>query len=508
MFRIFWTRAIPISNDKEIPSMFAHLLPQLEKIADHRILCVGDVMLDRFVYGHVERISPEAPIPVLRVEREEITLGGSGNVVRNVVTLGGHVDIVGVVGHDQAGYDLVEQISSMHQVVSYIITDNSRPTTIKTRFVADGQQLLRADREVSTPLSPAISEQTMMRVRSALDGCDIVILSDYAKGVLTDAIVCAVISMANEKNKPVLIDPKGRDFSRYNGAYLLTPNRKELAEATGLAIKNVADAEKAARLLIDTHHLGGVLAKLGSDGVCLVMKDEPAHHFHATAREVYDVSGAGDTVVATMALCLAGGLSPSDGAALANIAGSIVVGKIGTAAVTYHDMVKELKHDQSRVSEEKVLTCAEAAEVAERWRKQGLVVGFTNGVFDLLHPGHLSLIRQARAACDRLIIGMNSDASVKRLKGETRPIQNETSRSAVLASLADVDNVVIFGEDTPLDLIKAIRPSLLVKGSDYTVETVVGSDLVQSWGGQVVLASLIDGQSTTATINRLKTPPT
>lgn len=484
--------------------MYAHLSTQLENIVGHRVLCVGDIMLDRFIYGHVERISPEAPIPVLRIEREEVTLGGGGNVVRNVVTLGGHVDVVAVIGHDQAGYDVSEQFSSMPQVVSYLITDNTRPSTIKTRFVADGQQLLRADREVAAPLSASMEEQVLMRVRGALDGCDIVILSDYAKGVLTNRVIAEIIAMANGKSKPVLIDPKGRDFSKYKNATLLTPNRKELTEATGRAIKNVTDAENAARQLIESHQLQGVLAKLGSDGVCLVMKDQPARHFHATAREVYDVSGAGDTVVATMALCMAGGLSTDDSAALANIAGSIVVGKIGTATVTMHDLAKELQHDQSRVSEEKILSFAQAAEVAERWRKLGLKVGFTNGCFDLLHPGHLSLIRQARAACDKLIVGINSDASVKRLKGESRPIQNESARAAVLASLADIDNVVIFPEDTPLELIEAIRPSVLVKGADYTVDKVVGGDLVQSWGGQVLLATLVDGQSTTSTIAKLK----
>lgn len=484
--------------------MYAHLHPQLEKLSGHRILCVGDLMLDRFIYGHVERISPEAPIPVLRVEREEASLGGAGNVVRNVVTMGGHVDVIAVIGHDQAGFDLSEKISSMSQVVSYMLTDNSRPTTIKTRFVADGQQLLRADREIATALSPSMEDQLLIRIRTALEGCDIIILSDYAKGVLTDRVIKEIIKIAGDTGKRVLIDPKGRDFTRYNGAYMLTPNRKELTEATGMKIKTVTDAENAARRLITQHNLGGVLAKLGSDGVCLVMKDLPAAHFHATAREVYDVSGAGDTVVATMALSLAGGVSPEDSAALANIAGSIVVGKIGTAAVTYQDMIKELQHDQSRVSEEKILTLAQASETAERWRKLGLRVGFTNGCFDLLHPGHLSLIRQAREACDRLIVGMNSDTSVKRLKGESRPVQNENARAAVLASLADVDDVVIFAEDTPLELIKAIRPAVLVKGADYTVDKVVGADLVQSWGGQIVLANLVDGQSTTATIARLK----
>jgi len=484
--------------------MYAHLQPQLENLSHHRVLCVGDLMLDRFVYGQVERISPEAPIPVLRKQRESVALGGGGNVVRNLVSLGGAVDIIGVVGNDAAGYELAELIAALPDVVSYVLTDDKRPTTLKTRFVADGQQLLRADHEVSTPLCAEAEEQILLRVRSAVDGCDVIILSDYAKGVLTNRVLGEVIRLGREKKKPVLVDPKGRDFSRYRGAFMLTPNRKELQESTGMTIKTVQDAEKAARLLIEACGLQAVLAKLGGDGVCLVVKDEPAQHFSATAREVYDVSGAGDTVVATMALAMAGGLSLADSAALSNIAGSTVVGKIGTATVTREDLAREMMYDQCRVSEEKVLSPAAAAELAERWRKQGLKVGFTNGVFDLLHPGHISLIRQARAACDRLLIGMNSDASVKRLKGESRPVQNESARASVLASLADVDGVVIFTEDTPLALINVIHPTILVKGADYTVDTVVGASEVQSWGGQVVLAKLVEGQSTTATIAKLR----
>jgi len=479
-------------------------MPLLDNLTGHRILCVGDLMLDRYIYGQVERISPEAPIPVLRTQREAVTLGGGGNVVRNVVALGGQVDIVGVVGQDQAGYDLEKQVSSLPQVTSYLLTDNSRPTTLKTRFVADGQQLLRTDHEISYPLSPHMEKQILMRVKGSLDSAAILILSDYAKGVLTDFVVKEIIQMAADKERRVLIDPKGRNFCRYHGAYMLTPNRRELSESTGIAVRTVQEAEMAARQLIEEHKLQGILAKLGSDGVCLVMKNQPAQHFHATAHEVYDVSGAGDTVVAAMSLALAGGLSPAYGAELANIAGSIVVGKIGTAVVTHEELARELVRDQAYQSEEKIVPLAGAAEMAERWRKQGLKVGFTNGVFDLLHPGHLSLIRQARAGCDRLIVGLNSDASTKRLKGETRPIQNESARAMVLASLADVDAVAIFNEDTPLNLIKATRPAVLIKGADYSLDKVVGADLVAGWGGQVILATIVEGQSTTATIAKLR----
>ncbi|HEU0118867.1 MAG TPA: D-glycero-beta-D-manno-heptose-7-phosphate kinase [Alphaproteobacteria bacterium] len=482
------------------------LAPLIEKLANHRILCVGDVMLDRYVYGQVERISPEAPIPVLRIQREAVTLGAAGNVVRNIVSLGGQVDLIGIIGQDQAGYDLAKQLTSLPQVTSNLLTDNARPTTVKTRFVADGQQMLRADFEVSQPISVDMERQTLLRVRGAIEGCNVLILSDYAKGVLSKSVVTEIIKLANEKGCKVLIDPKGRDFSHYKGAYMLTPNRKELAEVTGSKIDTIDDAEKAARILIEKHQLQGVLAKLGSDGVCLVMKGQPPQHFRATAREVFDVSGAGDTVVATLALGLAGGLSPADSAALANIAGAIVVAKIGTATVTREELARELEQDAARQSHDKLSSLEDAAELAERWRKQGLKVGFTNGCFDLLHPGHISLLRQARAACDKLVVGLNSDSSVKRLKGDARPVQNEASRAAVLSSLSDVDQIVIFSEETPVNQIKAIRPAVLVKGADYTVETVVGADLVQGWGGQVVLAKLVDGHSTTNTIARMNAP--
>ena len=485
--------------------MNTNLLPLIDKLTTSRVLVVGDIMLDRFVYGQVERISPEAPIPVMHIQREASTLGGAGNVVRNLVSLGGKVTLIGIVGNDSAGEEVALRISETPQISATLLKDNSRPTTVKVRYVASGQQLLRADSEMAKPLSPALEEQVLSQVKEALRECRMVILSDYAKGVLTPRVTSEIIKLTVAAGGKVLIDPKGRDYSRYYGAYMLTPNRKELTEALGKPIRSIEDAETAARQLIVSHNLAGVMAKLGGDGVCVVMKDEPAQHFQTIAREVFDVSGAGDTVMATLALGIAGGIAPADAAQLANIAGSIVVGKVGTASVTREELTHELVHDQSLPRDQKVATPSQASDMAERWRKQGFKVGFTNGCFDLLHPGHISSLRQARAACDKLVVGLNSDASVKRLKGPSRPVQDENARATVLASLADVDAVVIFGEETPYDLIKTVRPDILVKGADYTIDKVVGADLVQSWGGKVVLAKLVDGQSTTSTIARLKT---
>jgi len=484
--------------------MYKHLYSEITKLTGHRVLCIGDIMLDRFIYGNVSRISPEAPIPVFHEKRMETTLGGSGNVVRNIVSMGGNVDTIFIVGKDQAGYDLTEKLSEMPEVSPYVITDKTRPTIIKTRFVCEGQQMLRSDREDISIIDKKIENQILLSIKGAIEDCDVVILSDYAKGILTDKIISQTIKLGREKNKPVLIDTKGRDFTKYKNAHFLTPNRKELKEATGMEIKTVEDAYKASNLLIEKCELDGVLAKLGKDGLALILKDKPIEHFETKAREVYDVSGAGDTVVATMALAMAGGLSISDSSALANLAGSIVVTKTGTATTTQSELQSEIMKDQSRFSESKIMSTKEITEVAKDCKNKNKKVGFTNGVFDLLHSGHLSSINQAKRNCDFLIVGINSDASVKRLKGDDRPIYSEEERALVLSALSNVDAVVIFNDDTPYDIIKTIKPDVLIKGSDYKVEEVVGYDLVQSWGGKVVLADLIENKSTTNTVEKLK----
>jgi D-beta-D-heptose 7-phosphate kinase/D-beta-D-heptose 1-phosphate adenosyltransferase len=482
-----------------------HLVSSLEKFAQQHVLCIGDVMLDDYIYGRVERVSAEAPIPIICIERNVKSPGGAANVICNLTSLGGHADAIGVIGEDQAGHDLIRLISEQLNATPQLVTAPNRPTTVKTRYISSGQQMLRADIELAQPVSAAIEDQLIHRIRAAVADCSVIILSDYAKGTLTPRVIAETIAIAGKLGRRVLVDPKGRDFMRYRGASILTPNRKELTEISGMTITTAEDAERASRQLIEKLELtGGILAKLGGDGVCLVMKDKPAQVFSSRTQEVFDVSGAGDTVIATFALALAGGLTEAEAAELANVAGSIVVGKVGTASVSRNEILHQLLYTPMQSNEQKLVTRDEAVEIAERWRQQGYKVGFTNGCFDLLHTGHVSLIRQARAACDRLIMGLNTDASVRRLKGETRPVNNESSRAAVLAALADIDLIVLFGEDTPYDLIKILRPDILVKGADYTVETVVGADLVQSWGGKVVLANLIEGQSTTGTITKLQ----
>ena len=479
------------------------LVARVATLEGARVLCVGDVMLDRFVYGDVDRISPEAPIAVVRINREVSMLGGAGNVVRNLVALGARPHFVAVVGDDEPGREVTRLIGQHPEVDPCLVVEQGRQTTIKTRYFAASQQLLRADKETTAPMAARTVASALANALALMPRSDVVVLSDYGKGLLHRDITRQLIEGARAAGRPVIVDPKGRDYTIYAGASLLTPNRKELAEATKMPVSTDAEVVAAARHLIETCDVPAVLVTRSQDGMSLIDSGGTVAHLPAEAREVFDVSGAGDTVVATLAAAIASGASLLEGALLANVAAGIVVGKVGTAVAYAEEVVAALHHDDLTAGESKIVPLAAAAEIVDRWRRKGLKVGFTNGCFDLLHPGHVAILTQAKAACDRLVVGLNSDASVQRLKGPTRPVQSEASRATVLSSLAPVDMVVIFGEDTPLRLIEGLRPDVLVKGADYTLDKVVGADLVQSWGGKVVLADLVDGQSTTNTIKRM-----
>ena len=476
--------------------MSADLVNFLLGFAGARVACLGDVMLDRYVYGAVERISPEAPIPVLKVERDDAMLGGVGNVARNVVALGGAARLIGAIGDDEAGRQIASLAGAELRLEPRLAIETGRQTTVKSRFVAGGQQLLRADRETNQPVGIETAQRLLGDVADAMAESQVLVLSDYAKGVLTDRLVSGAIERARRAGRPVVADPKSLDFARYGGATLLTPNRRELAAASGMACTSDAEVVRAARAVIDRAGVEAVLATLSEHGMVLVSR-AAAHHLPAEAREVYDVSGAGDTVAATLGLALAAGATLEDAARLANRAAGIVVGKAGTAVVHPEELAHALGHDN------KYLTLPAALDRIATWRRQGINrIGFTNGCFDLLHQGHVSLLVQARARCDRLVVGLNSDASVRALKGQGRPVQTEPARATVLAALQAVDLVVPFAEETPVELIRSIRPDLLVKGADYTVETTVGADLVQGWGGEVFLAELTPGVSTSSMLAR------
>ena len=474
------------------------LYEAVARFAEARVLVVGDVMLDRNVIGRVERVSPEAPVPVLQVESEEQLPGGAANVARNVSALGAAVTLVGVVGRDADGRELVHQIEALPRATALPVIDPERRTTVKTRYRAGGQQLLRADRESAAPIGDRPASMAIGAIEDAMAASHVVVVSDYAKGVVTDEVLAAIFKAAAKHGIDVLVDPKSRDFSRYRGARLVTPNRGELRAASGLACDDLAAVEKAARKVQKSAGLGGVLATLSQDGMLLV--DGPsALHIPSHAREVFDVSGAGDTAMATLAAAIGSGAALASAARLANLGAGIVVGRVGTATAHAEDLMAEL----SQQGAGKIVGAEAAKDRVGSWRRQGLRVGFTNGCFDLVHPGHIALLETARAACDRLVVGLNTDASVARLKGPSRPVQAETARAKVLASLAPVDLVVPFGADTPIELIRALRPDVLVKGADYKRADVVGGDFVEGYGGKVVLAAILPGHSTTGTIGRL-----
>jgi D-beta-D-heptose 7-phosphate kinase/D-beta-D-heptose 1-phosphate adenosyltransferase len=485
-------------NDQDAPPDLGTYVKRLSRAS---VLVVGDAMLDRYVYGEVTRVSPEAPVPILTVTREVAMPGGAGNVVRNLIALEAAAAFVSVVGDDQAGSDLTGLIGGQQNVEPWLLVQGGRTTTMKTRYIAQGQHLIRADREDIIALPEKLAERLIRIATDAMAATSVTVLSDYRKGVLGADVAQRLIAAAKALGRPVIVDPKGADYGRYAGADVVTPNRKELAEATGLTLDSEASIVAAAQVLLQRHHFGAVLVTRAEDGMSLITATE-IRHYPGEAKEVFDVSGAGDTVVATLAAALAVQVPIFEAARLANIAGGIVVGKVGTAVARPADILAALTPATGTL--QKVVTAAAAAEAAERWRARGYKVGFTNGCFDLLHPGHVHLLEQCRAMCDRLIVGMNADASVSRLKGPTRPVQPEAARAAVLAAITSVDLVCLFEDDTPLAILKLIKPDLLVKGADYTHDTVVGAKEVESWGGKVALAQLLPGHSTTATLARLR----
>ncbi len=476
----------------------------LTDLSAQTVLCIGDLMLDEFVYGDVTRISPEAATPVIAVKRTEVMVGGAGNVARNLVSLGTRCIFVGVVGSDDAGNVLKKAIADLQLIEFHPVIDAARQTTRKVRFVSEhhSAHLLRADWEVASAVNAVSEDAIIAHAVTAMPRAGAVVLSDYAKGTLTPRVVRAVIEAANKLGKPVLVDPKGRDYSIYQGATLITPNRQELAEATGSAAKTDEQVASAATGLGRTLGANAVLVTRSEDGMTLVEKDHVIH-IPAYPVRVRDVSGAGDTVMAVLSAMLAMKADFESAMRAANAAAAVVVGKRGTATVSVAELRSRILPSATLAAEEKIVfDWALLDEHTAAWRKAGLRIGFTNGCFDLLHPGHVKLLAAARAACDRLVLGLNGDDSVKRLKGEGRPVQNVQSRAEVLAALEAVDLVAVFDEDTPENLIARVKPTVLVKGGDYTRETVVGHDIVEALGGEVILIDLVPGQSTTSMVER------
>jgi D-beta-D-heptose 7-phosphate kinase/D-beta-D-heptose 1-phosphate adenosyltransferase len=468
-----------------------------------RVACVGDLMVDRFVYGDVSRVSPEAPVPVLARSRELMMLGAAGNVARNVAALGGEVSLVGVIGDDAEGKRALRLVEEEIGVEPYLVVDNERPTTLKTRFVSHGQQLLRVDLEVSRAVAGDIEQRLVRTVRDAAKDAGVILLSDYGKGVVTDAVIAACRDAAAESGGKLVVDSKARSFARYGAVDMIKPNAAELAHATDLPTETdaqIALALESALLLWDAR---AILVTRASKGISLAVRGEPVRHFPTAPREVFDASGAGDTTLAALGLAMAANAPMEDAIAFAQLASGVAVGKVGTATVSPEEMVEAALSAHMAPAEAKVATPQRLADEVARWRAKGLKVGFTNGCFDILHKGHVAYLAQARAWCDRLVVGLNDDESVRRLKGEGRPVNDLESRALVLAGLGSVDLVAPFEEDTPLKLIEAVRPDVLIKGADYTEAEVVGAKEVRSWGGEVRLAAIVEGYSTTAAIAKL-----
>ena len=471
------------------------------------VLCVGDLMLDEFVYGEVSRISPEAPAPVIAVQRSETNIGGAGNVARNVASLGARCIFAGLVGEDDAGAQLRAALASHRLIESVLVCDPARPTTRKVRFVSEhfSTHMLRADWELAQPAAPEIEQKLIEAILPLLPRADIVLLSDYAKGALTARVIRNVIEAARKLGKRVIVDPKNLNFAIYRGATLLTPNRKEFAEATRSRADSPQAVAAAAQEVMQLADCEAILVTQSEHGMTLVPREGQTIQVPAHAVKVRDVSGAGDTVVAVVAAALAAGADFEPALRLANAAAAVAVGKKGTASVSAAELRRRILPHAFLAAEEKIVAAGgDLQSHVDDWRRQGLRIGFTNGCFDILHPGHVKVLTAARAACDRLIVGLNSDASVRRLKGEGRPVQHERARAEVLAAFEAVDLVAIFEEDTPLELIAAIRPSVLVKGGDYTREQVVGHEIVEANGGEVLLVEVLPGFSTSSLVQRAR----
>jgi D-beta-D-heptose 7-phosphate kinase/D-beta-D-heptose 1-phosphate adenosyltransferase len=468
------------------------------KWASKRLLVVGDVMLDKYVWGDVARISPEAPVPVVRATHHSEQPGGAANVAMNLSRLGAQTHVVGFTGGDE-NEKLLSASLRKNGISPHFVVSGGFPTITKQRILGGRQQMLRLDSERLGARPRADYDRLVAAVLAHLPGSHAVVLSDYAKGVLTPGVCQLVIQAAHKLRIPVLVDPKSADFARYHGATTICPNLGELCTATHLEAHDLNAVLDAAEAMVTALDVEFITATLGDKGIALL---RPGSRIvaPAVARQVFDVSGAGDTVISVLALCLASGLKPETAVELANIAAGIVVGKVGTVPVEKHELLAALAPDIALHAEDKVVARRELLRRVAMWKSNGARVVFTNGCFDLLHVGHITVLEQARRFGDRLIVAINSDASVSGLKGPNRPIVGQNERARVLAALAAVDAVVVFDEPTPLDLIVATRPDVLVKGGDYGVDTVVGAGDVQSWGGQVKIVPLVEGFSTTQLI--------
>jgi len=483
--------------------MQAHLLETVKKFSQshQHVLVIGDVMLDRYLIGEVNRISPEAPVPVVLLKSQQDRAGGASNVAANLALLGVKTHMTGMIGHDGEAAILLDLMNEAGIDTSGMVRTAHRPTVAKTRILSGHQQMVRLDQESSASLNQDEHAQLLQAIQFQLaQKPGLVILSDYAKGVLSKDICVFVITQCKALRIPVLVDPKGHDYSKYAGATALTPNKKETAEACLTTVRDPELIDKASTLK-QTLGLEFLVVTRGEEGISLI--DNQAHLLPATAKQVFDVSGAGDTVIATLAAGLINGLPPLEALQLANIAAGVVVAKVGTVPIHRDELIAAISAEQTSEQAHKVCDLTQLQQKVNIWKKAGQKIVFTNGCFDLLHAGHVTYLEAAKKRGDKLILGLNTDRSVSALKGPTRPVVNEHDRARVLAALESVDAVILFDEDTPLNLINTLKPDVIAKGSDYTEAQVVGAEEVKSWGGEVALIDLVAGRSTSNIIKKL-----
>jgi D-beta-D-heptose 7-phosphate kinase/D-beta-D-heptose 1-phosphate adenosyltransferase len=463
------------------------------------ILVIGDLMIDHYLWGKTDRISPEAPVQVIEVQKETKVLGGAGNVVNNLVSLGSNVMVMSVVGEDEVSHELISMLEEIG-VQRFLVSDENRKTTKKSRIIASAQQIVRYDHESKEDISSEAEALLVNQLLKIIDQFEVVIVSDYGKGVITNSLMGKINFCASGSDAKVLVDPKGSDYTKYIGSYLLTPNKKEAELATGLKVTDDESLKATLKKLHNTACVQVPLITLSEDGVAILDNDNNIIKKPTVAREVFDVTGAGDTVIASLGYCLAKDIDIESALEFANLAAGVVVGKIGSATATIEE-IEEYKSSLHKSSiESHIKTFQEIEKTVARLKKQKKKIVFTNGCFDILHRGHVQYLDVAKSYGDVLILGLNSDESVRELKGPTRPINNEDDRAFVLAALESVDFVVKFTQDTPYELIKIVEPDVLVKGGDYENKEVVGSDIAK----EVRLVTFVDGKSTTKTIDKIQ----
>lgn len=482
--------------------MLERVQPFFEEGNRPRVLVVGDLILDEYIWGSVNRISPEAPVPVLESRSENLALGGAANVANNLVSLGAEVLLVGGMGQDEKGERLYNLIRSRGINADGVLPFVHRPTTSKIRLIANNQQMLRIDKEDNRPITEKTEKKIIAYINKTLPKVDAVICSDYQKGILTDKIINTIMHRAKNSKTPVVVDPKGTDFTKYSGATVITPNEREVEHVAPIKLVTREDLDRSAEYLINLAKTKALLVTRGKEGMILYRKDKKPFEVPTVAREVFDVTGAGDTVISVFALAMAHGLDMEEAAWLANNAAGIVVGKLGTAVVTREE-IRRFVEDQTFSSAPSLMPLDEIKKVVSLAKACGRSVVFTNGCFDIIHGGHIEFLQKAKALGDLLVIGLNSDSSVERIKGPERPIKSEIERANILAALKYVDYITLFEEDTPENLIREIRPDILVKGDDYKLDEVVGREIVEGYGARVELIPIVKGHSTTGTVEKI-----